>query len=111
MDGKFERLENHLREALTELIRLKNPDKYLPAKFDRDNAQIFLREPSILALDDAFNWASTPQGEDYWNGIAEGLTKEPPQKVPEEAIICIQNWIIESFNLDVGGPYHHRDLS
>lgn len=101
-ENKFEKLENLLREALTELSRLKNPNKGLPVRFKRDKAQLFLQEYSFEALDAAFQWGSTPQGEGYWEDIAEGCDAHPPKKVPEEAIICIQEWVIESLSLEVG---------
>lgn len=103
MEERLERLEMLLKEVFVELKRLKmesDPDFFIPEGFVRSKAEDFLKNPNAFDLDDAFTWDSTPQGEKYWEEIGEGCSERPPRRVPKEAIIALQQWIINSFKLD-----------
>jgi hypothetical protein len=99
METDFSKLEELLREVNAEVERLKrvnDPDSFIPLHFRRETAKEFLKNPSLTLLDKAFKWASTPQGEFYWEEISEGLEDGSIERVPDEAIIAIQKWIINS---------------
>lgn len=96
---KYQELENKIKELQAEVERLKNEEKTneLPEKFDRNQVIKFLQEPCLSNLITAFNWATTPQGDDYWNEIAVTAQRNKKYKVPDEAIIQLQKWVIQSF--------------
>lgn len=93
-DGGYKALEDMLIGTTIRYRRMM-----LPEKFNIEKARLFLETPSFRLLDESFQWKPTPQGEKYWEEIANGCDALPPKKVPEEAIICIQNWIIEFLDL------------
>lgn len=104
MEERLERLEMLLKEVSVELKRLKlesDPDFFIPECFVRSKAEDFLKNPNGYDLDDAFTWDSTPQGEKYWEEIGASCSEKPPRRVPKEAIIALQQWIINSYKLDV----------
>lgn len=105
MEDRYERLEMLLKEVSVELKRLKmesDPNFFIPECFVRSKAEDFLRNPNVFDLDDAFTWDSTPQGEKYWEEIGAGCSEGPPSlRVPKDAIISVQHWIINSLKLEV----------
>lgn len=106
MEGsKFETLREKIKElqdALNQLEAAENPDKALPRIFRREHALKFLENPNSDSLDLAFSWESTPQGEDYWGDIHDSLDDDPPERVPDEAIMQVQRWVITSYVTEFG---------
>jgi hypothetical protein len=106
MDRKnYEPLREKLREIndlLNEMERAEDPENGLPGKFRREHALNFLKNPNEESLDLAFTWADTPQGEDYWIDIHERLCDDPPEAVPDGAIMQIQKWVIASYQAEFG---------
>lgn len=96
---KYQELENKIKELQEEVQRLKQEEKenQLPENFDRNMTIMFLENPSFGALDKAFLWYTAPQGELYWSDIADQLVCNKEYKVPNEAIIQLQKWMIQSF--------------
>ena len=99
---KYEQLEKQIRELQAEVERLKKKEEEgeklkLPKDFSREKAIAFLEEPKEFRLCQAFDWESTAQGDDYWSKIGSSLYENPSHSVPEEAIIAIQSWIIQSY--------------
>lgn len=95
---KYQELENKIKELQEEVRRLKNEEKArLPENFDRNMTIMFLENPSFGALDKAFIWSSTPQEGEYWTEIADEVDFNEKYKVPNEAIIQLQKWVIQSF--------------
>lgn len=96
---KYQELENKIKELQAEVERLKNEEKenQLPKCFDRNMTIMFLENPSFGALDKAFLWYTAPQGELYWSDIADEVDFNKKYKVPNEAIIELQKWVIQSF--------------
>lgn len=102
---KYEQLENQIKELQAEVERLKKEDEAgtkLPHSFSREKAIAFLENPSRDSLCGAFHWTSTSQGEDYWRTLVTSLKKNPSYKVPREAIMAIQSWVIESYKEQYG---------
>ena len=101
---KYEQLENQIKELQAEVERLKKEEEStkLPRGFSRVNAIEFLKTFKRTNLSGAFTWFYTPQGEDYWKNISDSLVIAPSYKVPEEAIIAIQSWVIESYKEQYG---------
>jgi hypothetical protein len=93
---KYEKLELQVKEIQKEIERLKQEEKELPIGFNRYKAIEFLETFKQGCLEYCFSWSNTPQGLDYWKRIQNNL-KDPTYKVPQEAIIQIQKWIIISF--------------
>lgn len=66
----------------------------LPKDFNLKFTLDFLDSYNSNDLEYAFLWDDTPQGSDYWfnvyNDCCEGV------RPPEQAIIQIQKWIIQS---------------
>ena len=96
---KYQELETKIKELQAEVERLKNKEKAnkLPKKFDRDQAMTFLQEPSYTSLDKAFIWDYTPQGVEYWEKIADEVDHNKKYKIPTDAIIQLQKWVIQSY--------------
>lgn len=96
---KYQKLEQQVKKLQAEIDRLKNQEKEntLPGNFNRNDAIEFLKEPSSDMLDSSFRWDSTFQGESYWDCIYYNLQENSEYKVPNEAIIQIQKWVILSF--------------
>ena len=102
---KYEQLENQIKELQAEVERLKKEEETstkLPLSFSREKAIAFLKNPTAILLDEAFLWWSTPQGSSYWVDIESSLHKKSYYKVPQEAIMAIQSWVIESYKEQYG---------
>ena len=97
---KYQELEKKIAELQKEVERLKKEES-LPDKFMRDVVLKILDDPngkeSIYCIDDAFIWASTPQGEKYWEDIYEGV-----RKLNEKDISQLQRWVIQSYRNQYG---------
>ena len=104
MTTRYQELENQVKELQKEIDRLKKEEQAseLPAAFRRERAIKFLNEPDWSDFDSMFIWASTPQGEDYWLEIFDYLCADSEYKVPEEAIIQLQKWVIQSYQEQYG---------
>lgn len=103
--NKFDALREKVREfqdAINQLEAAENPDKSLPRIFRREYALKFLENPNSYSLDLAFSWESTPQGEDYWGDIHDSLNDDPPERIPDEAIMQVQKWVITSYMTEFG---------
>ena len=99
----YEQLENQIKELQAEVERLKKEEESkLPKGFSRKNAIAFLGDPNDASLFDAFPWDNTPQGSLYWSIICDSLEHTPYYKVPQEAIMAIQSWVIESYKEQYG---------
>lgn len=97
---KYEQLEQKVRDLQKEIDRLKKEEEQqnkLPVDFNLDSALSFLGEPNYWDLDDMFVWSSTIQGASYWSNIHNNLGELSDYKVPDEAIIQIQKWVIEFY--------------
>jgi hypothetical protein len=97
---KYQELENKIVELQQEVDRLKKEEKQnkLPEGFDRDICIKFLEEFSCSDLFYSFVWRDTPQGRDYWDKIHDNIYfKSYFYKVPQDAIIYIQDLIIKSY--------------
>jgi len=81
-----------------ELLKKEEQESKLPKNFNRECVISYLNKPSYFDLFCAFSWDSTPQGHDYWNSIS----RLEPHKVPEQAIIQLQKWVIQSFQEQYG---------
>ena len=101
---KYEQLENQIKELQAEVERLKKEEEKtkLPKGFSRAEAVAFLRDFHQGNLFFAFKWQFTPQGEEYWDKIRLSLINDPSYKVPQEAIMAIQSWVIESYKEQYG---------
>lgn len=102
--NKFDALREKIRElqdAINQLEAAENPDKALPRVFRREHALKFLENPNADSLDIAFSWGDTPQGEDYWGDIHDSLN-DPPEVIPNEAIMQVQKWVITSYVTEFG---------
>jgi hypothetical protein len=96
---KYQELEQQVKELQKEIERLKaqgNNNK-IPEDFNLDYALSFLDSPNSEYLNDMFNWYSSPQGVTYWGSICNKLEENSDYKVPDEAIIQIQKWVIEFY--------------
>lgn len=103
--NKFDALRETVRElqdALNQLEAAENPDKALPGVFRREHAIKFLDNPSPDSLDLAFVWDDTPQGHEYWANIDDSLLDDPPERVPDEAIMQVLQWVITSYATEFG---------
>lgn len=103
--SKFDALKEKVKElqyAIDQLESAENPDKALPGNFNREHALEFLENPDSDSLDVAFTWADTPQGETYWVCIRESLLDDPSAKIPDEAIMQVQKWVITSYVTEFG---------
>ena len=85
-------------QAQVELLKKEEQESKLPVHFDREYTINFLKNPNKRSLNYAFEWSSTPQGVDYWYRIS--LLES--HKVPEEAIIQLQKWVIQSYQKQYG---------
>ena len=100
MTTRYQELENQVKELQKEIDRLKKEEQEskLPRNFNREKVINFLNKPSYIDLFCAFSWESTPQGHGYWHSI----DKLGPHKVPEQAIIQLQKWVIQSYQEQYG---------
>ena len=58
---------------------------------------MFLENPSFGALDNAFTWDSAPQRIEYWAKIGDDVLDNKKYKIPTDAIIQLQKWVIQSY--------------
>ena len=100
---KYEQLENQIKELQAEVERLKKEEESkLPKGFSRKNAIAFLKEPNSFDLNEMCKWHNTHQNSAYWARICDSLEHTPYYKVPQEAIMAIQSWVIESYKEQYG---------
>jgi hypothetical protein len=95
----YQQLEQQVKELQKEIERLKaqeNNNK-IPEDFNLDYALSFLDCPNSLDLADMFTWGISSQGEIYWEDLHSELEENSDYKVPDEAIIQIQKWVIEFY--------------
>lgn len=93
------------QELQKEVERLKKEEEAnkLPENFMREYAIEFLTNFDPNDLNPAFTWDRTPQGGDYWCHIFDCLCENNKNyKVPQEAIVQIQSWVIESYKQQYG---------
>lgn len=104
MSIRYQELENQVKELQKEIDRLKKEESEskLPAVFKREHVINFLNKPNWSDFEDMFIWASTPQGENYWMEIFDYLYRDPCYKVPDEVIIQLQSWVIQSYQEQYG---------
>jgi hypothetical protein len=69
--------------------QLETKIERLPSLIREDAIQVL--NGDLRPLIYAFAWSETPQGDDYWRKIYEGL--EP---LTEDDILCLKEWIIAS---------------
>lgn len=99
---KYQELENKIKELQLEVERLKKQESKLPKQFNRETAISLLEDPTDDKLDCAFQWADTPQGEDYWLELNDDFQFGRNNQLPDSAIIQIQKWIILSYREQLG---------
>lgn len=104
MTKKYQELEAKIAELQAEVERLKKEEKdnQLPEDFHRYHALLFLNENKdsqerVDHINLAFRWITTPQGGEYWRNISDNLEGCSTYSVPQEAIIQIQKWVIQSY--------------
>ena len=88
---KYQQLENQIEELQKEVKRLKEEEtnNKLPKNFAIDVVKKILDDGDTDYLDDAFDWADTKQGYNYWQEIFDDV--EPLRK---KGIIQLQKWVI-----------------
>jgi hypothetical protein len=96
---KYQKLEQQVKELQKEIDRLKEEEKQnkIPKCFKLDLALSFLDSPNKCDLYDMFDWDPSPQGYIFWKLIYDNLEQNSNYKVPDEAIIQIQKWVIEYY--------------
>jgi hypothetical protein len=99
-------LEQQIAELQKELeiVKEKEQEKseFLPEGFKREGALNLLYDPKGIDMDHAFQWESTPQGSTYWEIICDDLYWKKITKLPDDAIIQIQQWVITSYRKQLG---------
>jgi hypothetical protein len=97
-------LEQQIAELQKELeiVKEKEKSEFFPEGFKRDFALNLLNEPTGNDMDLAFQWESTPQGSTYWDNICDDLYWRRITKLPDDAIIQIQQWVITSYRKQLG---------
>ena len=100
MTNRYQELENQVKELQKEIDRLKKEEQEykLLKNFSRERVISYLNKPNYTDLCCAFGWESTLQGLDYWYSISQ----LEPHKVPEQAIIQLQKWVIQSYQEQYG---------
>lgn len=100
----YQQLEEKIKELQAEVDRLKAQEKKdkLPENFDRNYILKFLSDPNYIDLRYSFSWIDTPQGFDYWSDIYSSVYSNKSYKVPDEAIIQLQKWVILSYQQQYG---------
>ena len=100
MTNRYQELENQVKEIQKEIDRLKKEEQEskLPEDFNRERVISYLNNPRTWPASLAFTWDSTPQGGLYWYSIYH----LEPHKVPNEAIIQLQKWVIQSYQEQYG---------
>ena len=81
-----------------ELLKKEEQESKLPEEFNRERVISFLNNPNYTDLAESFRWDLTPQGSLYWYSTA----RLEPHKVPEQAIIQLQKWVIQSYQQQYG---------
>jgi len=81
-----------------ELLKKEEQESKLPEGFNREEVINFLNNPNENELTESFCWDSTPQGLGYWYNISNTHSHE----MPEEAIIQLQKWVIQSYRKQYG---------
>lgn len=103
---KYEKLEQQIKEIQEEIDRLKKEEKEmkLPDKFCRNYAISFLENLNYRDLCNMFDWESSPEGSDYdyWEALYDNLASNPQYDVPQDTILQIQGWVIESYKQEYG---------
>lgn len=94
---KYQKLEQQVKDLQKEIERLKEEENKVPKDFKLDHALSFLDCPNSWDLDDMFTWDISSQGKVYWDDLYSELCENPDYKVPDEAIIQIQKWVIEFY--------------
>jgi hypothetical protein len=97
---KYQQLEQQVKELQKEIERLKKEEEQenkLPKDFKLDPALSFLDCPTTWELSNMFDWDKSPQGFRFWHIILDNLEQDSDYKVPDEAIIQIQKWVIEFY--------------
>jgi hypothetical protein len=93
---KYQELEQQVQELQAEIKRLKKQENEI-INLNLDYALSFLDSPNSEDLQNMFYWADSPQGKKYWDDISVELELNPYYKVPDEAIIQIQKWVIQYY--------------
>lgn len=93
---KYQQLENKIKELQAEVERLKKEEK-LPRLFDRELVMNFIQNPNEYCLKEAFVWDDTPQGVAFWEKV-----NESESVISDEALIQLQEWVIQSYHEDFG---------
>lgn len=102
LQDEHQRKVNELQAEVDRLKAQENEDK-LPEDFRRDAILKFLTGLDDNDLCCGLSWESTPQGCDYWHKIANSLyILKSSYKVPDEAIIQLQKWVIMSYQQEFG---------
>ena len=101
---KYEKLEQQVKEIQKEIDRLKKEEKEvkLPNRFKRNYAISFLENPNHADLCNMFDWESSPEGINYWDALSDKILDNSQYEVPQEDIIQIQGWVIESYKQEYG---------
>lgn len=101
---KYQKLEQQIKEIQEEIDRLKKEEKKveLPDKFCRNYAIRFLENLNYRDLCNMFDWESSPEGINYWDTLYDNLASNPQYEVPQDAILKIQTWVIESYKQEYG---------
>jgi hypothetical protein len=88
---KYQQLEYQIEKLQKEVKRLKEEEtnNKLPRNFAIDVVKKILDDSDTDYLDDAFDWADTKQGYNYWQEIFDDV--EPLRK---KDIIQLQKWVI-----------------
>ena len=95
--------QKQVQKLQAQVERLKKEEQVskLPAEFKRESVINFLKNPNRDDLEFGFSWSSTPQGPNYWCYIYNCLCNSR-YKVPDEAIIQLQKWVIQSYQQQYG---------
>lgn len=101
---KYEKLEQKVKKIQKEIERLKKEEREvkLPDEFKRNYAISFLENPNYADLCNMFDWESSPEGINYWDALYSNLAYNTQYEVPQEDIIQIQGWVIESYKQEYG---------
>ena len=102
---RFQDLEQQIQTLQEEIDRLKKEEQEtkLPKDFNRELVIKFLNTLNSNYLEKAFFWWDTPQGINYWDRIYYlSLSDLRSYTVPEEAIIQLQKWVIQSYQQQYG---------
>jgi len=83
--------------------QLETKIERLPSLIREDAIKVLNGDLESLVY--AFLWSETPQGNDYWCKIYEGL--EP---LTEDDIICLERWIAVSYQMGIDMADRLREL-